>query len=234
MGALPVEDAHESCLRHDQVPVAGVAVDDRAPRRFVRLVVLEPSQAVRERGLGLQQLTHELAQAGEGDGDRIVIRWADELLGRLRRVDAVQSRQCGTELAHDGLTVAGALRLPQHAAGDGLTVEPLTQEERAAEVLRVRAHSPDAWRRHSRVGRELSHRRFGTDVDQLDVRGRKRSRHQGLDAVVADRVEQQVAPARAGRALREVLDLHLTTTLVREPRGETLLRSHVSSLVHCS
>ncbi len=154
--------------------------------------------------------------------------------GAFVRVDAVQPRERGAELAHDGLAVAGALRLPQHPAGDGLAVEPLTQEERAAEVLRVGAHAPDAWRRHARLGGELADSGLGADVDELDVGGGQHGRDQPLDPVVAHRVEQQVAPARASGALREVLDLDLTTALVCEPGGETLFRSHVSSLVHCS
>ena len=194
---------------------------------LVRSMVLEPPQAVRERGLGLQQLVDHLAHAHQHRPDRIAVRRADQLLGCLRRVDAVQARERSAELAHDGLAVALLRDEPQDSAGDRLAVESLTEEERTAEVLDVGADAADARGRDAGIGGQLAHRGFGADIGQLDLGGGHHGRDEPLDPARADGVEQQVAPASAGRALRDVLDRDLLAALIREPRGEPFRDAHV-------
>ena len=158
--------------------------------------------------------------------DRVAVGRPQQLLRGLRRVDAVQSCERGAQLAHDGLAVAFLRDEPEDAPRDRLTVESLAEEERSVQVLGVGAHATDAGCRHACVGGQLADRGLGADVGQLDLGGRHHRRDEPLDAVLTDRIEQQVAPPRAGRALRHVLDRDLLAAFVGEPRGEPLRDAH--------
>ena len=206
--ALPVEDRAQAVLADDQVAVAGVAVDDRLPRRRIGEPPFEPLQAELQAGRrsGISSIwarsPARAATAGGPSNSRRAQRHRDR-----RRIDRVQPGQRLAELADDGLAVALLLDEAQHAPGHGLAGHELGDHERPADEVAVG---------RARGGRGARRRRASRPR-----RGRRPRRRSPLmivspnGTIVATRwwvvaagrgLEQHVVAAGAGRRLRQVAD----------------------------
>ena len=205
--AVPVEDRSQTGAVDDDVAGAHVGVDDAPCGGFGRAVLAQPTQHVRERRLGLQQV---------GDRDRHAVERRRHRFGgrghrrrRERRVDRVQPAERIAELGDDVLAVADFGHEAQETTGDGLAVVELADEELAAEHRLVDAHRHHLGHRHAVVAGDRAHgglvgHRQDRDVGRRQHRGDEPSRPRPTVDL-----QHQVAASSSGGALARDGDIEI-------------------------